>query len=356
MATFNFREKREVKLMNEGRQNVVVVQREDSNGLGLAGFVLSLLGLVSCGLFGPLGFLVSLFGLAYRPRGFAVAGLVLGGLTTGIFALFGFAFLSMLFAMITGIQLVATEASNAKQMVTANIEIRDHFTEHDSLPSTEEGNDLINAEREEDAPFSGYERVDEFRYKITVAGLDGELGTEDDRTYDFDIREDARDVAMPETLDEHDEAATAPEPNNEPMPVIEKDDPSSQDMLEEPKPTTSPPPSVTPYRTSSQPIETDLSEAPTIEEATRTGVFNPDQMDNSIPPVLTGVITFETEIERSWQSLDGKFTTTATLLKFDRDKEEVVLRKSDGVEITVPIKTLSYDDRNYVRDQARATE
>ncbi|GAB4521092.1 MAG: hypothetical protein Tsb0013_24510 [Phycisphaerales bacterium] len=49
-----------------------------SNGLGLAGFILSLVGLLSCGLLTPLGVLFSLIGLRREPRGFAIAGTVIG--------------------------------------------------------------------------------------------------------------------------------------------------------------------------------------------------------------------------------------------------------------------------------------
>lgn len=48
-----------------------------SNGLGLTGFILSLVGVVTCGCFAPLGMIFSLIGVFRRPRGFAVAGIVL---------------------------------------------------------------------------------------------------------------------------------------------------------------------------------------------------------------------------------------------------------------------------------------
>src|SRR6185503_10603697 len=56
----------------------VVVAHPPSNNLGLAGFVTSLLGLLSCGVLSPIGLLLSLIGLTKRPRGFAIAGTILG--------------------------------------------------------------------------------------------------------------------------------------------------------------------------------------------------------------------------------------------------------------------------------------
>lgn len=55
-----------------------VSRGEASNGLGLAGFIVSLVGLVSCGLISPIGLVLSLVGLGKSPKGFAIAGTVLG--------------------------------------------------------------------------------------------------------------------------------------------------------------------------------------------------------------------------------------------------------------------------------------
>ncbi|MGE3107246.1 MAG: type II secretion system protein GspG [Phycisphaerales bacterium] len=49
-----------------------------SNALGLAGFITSILGIVSCGLLSPIGVLLSLIALFKRPRGFAIAGVIIG--------------------------------------------------------------------------------------------------------------------------------------------------------------------------------------------------------------------------------------------------------------------------------------
>ena len=56
----------------------VTVQHPASNNLGLAGFITSLLGLISCGVLAPIGLILSLIGLTKRPRGFAIAGTVIG--------------------------------------------------------------------------------------------------------------------------------------------------------------------------------------------------------------------------------------------------------------------------------------
>jgi hypothetical protein len=60
------------------QQNVVYVRSEASNGMGLAGFIISLVGLMSCGLVSPIGLVLSWIGLSKEPKGLAIAGLVLG--------------------------------------------------------------------------------------------------------------------------------------------------------------------------------------------------------------------------------------------------------------------------------------
>lgn len=52
--------------------------QSDSNGLGIAGFVVSLIGLVSCGLIAPIGAIMSAFALKKEPKGLAIAGLIIG--------------------------------------------------------------------------------------------------------------------------------------------------------------------------------------------------------------------------------------------------------------------------------------
>ena len=51
-----------------------------TNGLGIAGFVCSLVGLCSGGVLSPVGLILSLIALGKRPRGFAIWGVVLGAL------------------------------------------------------------------------------------------------------------------------------------------------------------------------------------------------------------------------------------------------------------------------------------
>jgi hypothetical protein len=53
-------------------------QEPRSNGLGVAGFVVSLVGLFTCGCLSVVGLGLSSFALARKPRGFAIAGFIIG--------------------------------------------------------------------------------------------------------------------------------------------------------------------------------------------------------------------------------------------------------------------------------------
>src|SRR5215218_10075365 len=61
------------------------------NGLGTAGFIVSIIGLFACGTLGPVGLTLSAFGMRKEPRGLAIAGLVIGIVgTLELLALIGF--------------------------------------------------------------------------------------------------------------------------------------------------------------------------------------------------------------------------------------------------------------------------
>lgn len=59
------------------------IPARETNGLGVAGFIISLIGLVGTGgVLCPVGLIISLIAMGRRPRGFAIAGAVLGFLGT----------------------------------------------------------------------------------------------------------------------------------------------------------------------------------------------------------------------------------------------------------------------------------
>lgn len=99
----------------------------ESNGLGLAGFITSLVGLaLTGGVLCPVGLIVSLIALSRRPRGFAVAGVVLGAVgSCGGCLVLAFAAMVGMAAVVTAIALVASGGPQG-------IETLDHMLQVDS--------------------------------------------------------------------------------------------------------------------------------------------------------------------------------------------------------------------------------
>jgi hypothetical protein len=88
-----------------------------NNGLAVAGFACSLLGLMTCGLLGPLGLLFSLLALIKPPRGMAFAGVVLGSIGSAWLFLGGFALFTAICTLPTAYDQAskAIEREQAKQ-------------------------------------------------------------------------------------------------------------------------------------------------------------------------------------------------------------------------------------------------
>ena len=91
-----------------------------SNSLGLAGFIVSLVGFIVCGgVLCPIGLVMSLIALRKQPRGFAIAGVVLGSTGTVFFFLFGIALMFVILAFVlaaVGMGLVIAVAAIASNM------------------------------------------------------------------------------------------------------------------------------------------------------------------------------------------------------------------------------------------------
>jgi hypothetical protein len=138
--------------------------RPSGNGMGVAGFVISLVGLVPCGLLCPLGLIFSLVGLGRQPKGLAIAGTVIGAL--GSLMLVGMVTFGWPF-MKTGFRFVsATQA------------IQNYADTHGEFPDEDEAADILKEGDGWDRPFRY--RLTETGYEIISAGPDGVFDTDDD--------------------------------------------------------------------------------------------------------------------------------------------------------------------------------
>ena len=151
-------------------------QPVQSNPLGIAGFVVSLLGLIPCGLLCPIGALLSFIAVFKPPRGFAIAGLVIGILGTILASTVGV-------GMIMGLgQLggVSTIFNTGKAMAEAEQKIVAYEKAHQALPDDEEGQELIDDILDGNEMPLRYRLLGPKSFELRSAGPDKEFDTADD--------------------------------------------------------------------------------------------------------------------------------------------------------------------------------
>jgi len=164
------------------------------NAAGLVGFILSMCGL-ACGILFPVGFIVSLFGLRRPPKGFAIAGTVIGAVGSVIWGIVAAVYGTVLVAYIGCCMsfgaamkpVVETESA----LTEARSKIEDYDFENDKYPSEAEGNALIQGITDYWETQLRYEPSGD-GYVIRSAGADKTFDTPDDMTkhdwsYDSEI-------------------------------------------------------------------------------------------------------------------------------------------------------------------------
>lgn len=152
-----------------------------ANGVGLAGFIVSLVGLFTGGCLSPIGLVLSIVGLFKEPRGFAVAGLIISllavlGWVIG-FVFLGFGAIAVVLATL-GLGALLGEAQAEFETIEAALQER--YAEVGAYPAGLDGLGL--------AP-DGLRNADDVPYDYTAlatgfelrdVGSDGVAGTADD--------------------------------------------------------------------------------------------------------------------------------------------------------------------------------
>lgn len=160
-------------------------QPPPTNGLGIAGFIVSLTGMVVClGLISPVGLLLSLIALFKEPRGFAIAGCIIGVLGTVLGALSVMVVTGAIGAGIFAGALFGNFQTSMTIDVASN-DIDNHFmNNNDTLPDEATGNTMISNYLDEWGNTLKYELTANSTtdYTITSAGPDGTFATMDDIT------------------------------------------------------------------------------------------------------------------------------------------------------------------------------
>lgn len=155
---------------------------QPTNGLGIAGFVLSLIGiLLTCGTLNVISLPLSLIALAWKPRGFAIAGTIISVIGVAFLALLGW---GMVATIIWG-KGMADEIGKNMQTVTVISEaknaIENYRAENNALPDGIEGNKLVVEKKDGWGTELRYEQIDG-SYLIRSAGKDKQFNTADDVT------------------------------------------------------------------------------------------------------------------------------------------------------------------------------
>ena len=122
-----------------------VMSPSETNGLGIAGFVVSLIGILTCGVPSIVGLGFSLIAIRKKPKGFAIAGVILG--VIGLLELVLVA-LSVYNAVQTlnTLQAMTIRDSNESLAQEYASDVAEEWKLTDQLPSQEEGQKLLEGQ------------------------------------------------------------------------------------------------------------------------------------------------------------------------------------------------------------------
>lgn len=209
--------------------------RTETNGLGIAGFVISLVGLCVGGLLSPVGLVLSLIALGKQPRGFAVAGVIIGAVGSCGIILMMVALplaLALMIGVAAAVGLTAIAGPQVESYVemfvlTTNIE-ESAQKSGDTLPATlDEIASKLNEKQVTD-PWGHkylYELTQEGKaFRLYSMGPDGLPGTPDDVRYTWEIEINGR----PSHVDPTSPAAAPSAPSEAPASETPPEQPATE--------------------------------------------------------------------------------------------------------------------------------
>jgi hypothetical protein len=139
--------------------------------MGTAGFIVSLVGVLTCGVLCPIGLILSLIGIGKEPKGLAIAGTIIGAVGSLLIVVL----VLVVNLLIPRGQAAATDVI----LINAVSEIEAHAERTGSLPSAEEGQELLEELRDAWGNELRYEPVGD-SFAIRSAGPDEVFDTDDD--------------------------------------------------------------------------------------------------------------------------------------------------------------------------------
>ncbi len=160
--------------------------RAESNGLGLAGFILAIVGLFTGGCLSPIALVLSFIGVFKEPRGFAIAGLVISLVAIGGWLIAMAVLGAGLFALVLGVIGMENLAGGIqmgqdfRQLAPA---VERYIQQNDRFPSSLETLGVADSELLRDRWGNPYHYVvsdDGRTATFGTLGEDGRFGTDDD--------------------------------------------------------------------------------------------------------------------------------------------------------------------------------
>jgi len=142
-----------------------------TNGIGTAGFVVSLVGIVLCGLISPIGLVLSIIGLGREPKGLAIAGTVIGGIGTLLLpVVILVVWVTVPEAQIEGSKAIVKEAASKIEALQK---------EGGEPPRVDEAEEVLDQYIDLYGKRLRYEPTEE-GFRVRSAGKDREFDTDDD--------------------------------------------------------------------------------------------------------------------------------------------------------------------------------
>lgn len=176
------------------------VHNPPTNGLGIAGFVTSLVGLLSCGFISPIGLILSLVALTKPPRGFAIAGAVIGVIGSAFLALMGFGIVMALMGVGVAAKAVADYGAAFSSARSAYVEITGQGSTGSAGGTTQPTSATagrIAAKYTDPWGTTFQATVSGDSVTVISAGRDKQFGTKDDLTYTENELRNTSPTTMP---------------------------------------------------------------------------------------------------------------------------------------------------------------
>jgi len=117
---------------------MVIVQQRPSNALGMAGFITSIIAFLTCGLLAPISLFLSLIGLCFRPRGYAMAGFLISGVSIVVLVVCWGLFLSALIVGTGALDMF----QDVKQVSAISHDVHRFYEANQRMPNESEFADL----------------------------------------------------------------------------------------------------------------------------------------------------------------------------------------------------------------------